>query len=61
MKLWIDENDQRCCDRATAIELGGQKFANKKITLIYHFDEFITIVDDADSKAEDLITDETTL
>ena len=45
MKLWIDENNERCCDRATAIELGGQKYANKKITLLYHFDEFIRIVD----------------
>lgn len=33
MKLWIDENNQRCCDRSTAVELGGQKYANKKITL----------------------------
>ena len=46
MKLWIEENNQRCCDRSTAVELGGQKYANKKITLLYHFDEFIRIVDD---------------
>ena len=48
MKMWIDENNQRCCDRSTAIELGGQKFSNMKITLIYHFDEFIQIVDEDD-------------
>ena len=52
MKLWIDENNERCCDRATAIELGGQKYANKKITLLYHFDEFIRIVDDESASAE---------
>ena len=52
MKLWIDENDQRCCDRSTAVELGGQKYANKKITLLYHFDEFIRIVDDENDSAE---------
>ena len=50
MKMWIDEKNQRCCDRATAVELGGQKFANKNIKILYHFDEFITIVDDADLK-----------
>ena len=52
MKLWIDENDQRCCDRSTAVELGGQKYANEKITLLYHFDEFIRIVDDESDSAE---------
>ena len=50
MNLWIDEKNQRCCDRATAVELGGQKFANKDIKILYHFDEFITIVDDADQE-----------
>ena len=45
MKLWL-EGDQRCCDRATAVELGGQKYANTKIKYIYHFDEFILIVDE---------------
>ena len=44
MKLWLEGN-QRCCDRQTAIELGGEKYANKAVTLIYHFDEFILIVD----------------
>ena len=52
MKLWIDENDQRCCDRSTAVELGGQKYANKKITLLYHFDEFIRIVDEDSNSSE---------
>lgn len=44
MKLWLEGN-QRCCDRQTAIELGGEKYANKAVSLIYHFDEFILIVD----------------
>ena len=56
MKLCIDENDQRCCDRSTAVELGGQKYANKKITLLYHFDEFIQIVD-GDSNSSEIKTD----
>lgn len=30
MKLWIDENDQRCCDRSTAVELGGQKQGRRR-------------------------------
>ena len=52
MKLWIDERDWRCCDRATAIELGGQKFANKDIKILYHFDEFIQIVDEDDNSSD---------
>lgn len=44
MKMWMN-GDQRCCDRQTAVELGGAKYANKKIKWIYHFDEFIQIVD----------------
>ena len=58
MKLWIDETNQRCCDRSTAVELGGQKYANKKITLLYHFDEFIRIVDEDSDANEDECKDE---
>ena len=52
MKLWIDEKNQRCCDRATAIELGGQKYANTNIKILYHFDEFIQIVDEDSASTE---------
>ena len=52
MKLWLEGN-QRCCDRLTAIELGGEKYANKAVSLIYHFDEFILIVDDESDSAEE--------
>ena len=45
MKLWLEGN-QRCCDRGTAVELGGEKYADKRVTLIYHFDEFIKIMDE---------------
>lgn len=51
MKMWMN-GDQRCCDRQTAVELGGAKYANKKIKWIYHFDEFIQIVDDKNDSAE---------
>ena len=50
MNMWIDEKtDVRCCDRATAVELGGEKYANKDISILYHFDEFIQIVDPEDA------------
>lgn len=52
MKLWINEKNQRCCDRATAIELGGQKYANTNIKILYHFDEYIWIVDGDEVKTE---------
>ena len=52
MKLWINEKNQRCCDRATAIEPGGQKYANTNIKILYHFDEYIWIVDGDEEKTE---------
>ena len=61
MNIWLDGN-QRCCDRETAIELGGSEYKDISINTILHFDEYIKIVDnekvchdDTPEKDEELI------
>ncbi len=44
MNIWLEGN-QRCCDRETAIELGGSEYKDTSIKTILHFDEYIRIVD----------------
>lgn len=57
MKLWLEGN-QRCCDRETAIELGGSEYRNPDIKTILHFDEYISIRDNDEVCHRDTPKDE---
>lgn len=59
MKLWLEGN-QRCCDRETAIELGGSEYRNSSIKTILHFDEYISIRDNDEVCRRDTLVDEET-
>ncbi len=57
MKLWLEGN-QRCCDRETAIELGGSEYRNPGIKTILHFDEYISIRDNDEVCHGDTLVEE---
>lgn len=57
MKLWLEGN-QRCCDRETAIELGGSEYRNPDIKIILHFDEYISIRDNDEVCHRDTLVEE---
>ena len=45
MKIWLD-GYKRCCDRETAVELGGEAYLDTDKHTLTYFDEYITIIDE---------------